>query len=148
MFYAGTLEKLKNKQAAKIKNPEAANMEDSVKSEKKQVDSGYQETTEQDKATELSRNDEVKPDESVKMEKKQVEKIPALMVEKNPDDKQNKFQGEDIPAFRIENEADDKKMSETCSNCDKFGAYNVKLLKDVESLTLENKILKENEKKF
>ncbi|MFS8025077.1 hypothetical protein Hanom_Chr16g01470701 [Helianthus anomalus] len=35
-----------------------------------------------------------------------------------------------------------------CSKCDESRADNVKLLKDVESLTLENKKLKENEKEF
>ncbi|MFS7953193.1 hypothetical protein Hanom_Chr07g00615681 [Helianthus anomalus] len=33
-----------------------------------------------------------------------------------------------------------------CSKCDESNADNVKLLKDVESLTLDNKNLKENEK--
>ncbi|KAJ0558449.1 hypothetical protein HanIR_Chr07g0336481 [Helianthus annuus] len=127
MLYAGTLEKLKDKQAVKMKIDEAANMNESVQVEKNQVDN-HKETSEQDETTELSQVDEVKPEESIHVEKKQVEKISALLVEKN--------------------EADDQKILEMCLNCEKSKSENVKLLNDVDSLTLEIKRLKEKEKEF
>ncbi|XP_022014161.1 uncharacterized protein LOC110913647 [Helianthus annuus] len=101
MFYAGKLEELKNKQAAKMKNHKSANVEEI--------------------------NDEIKPEERVRVVMKQVE---------------------EIPAFKNENEADDKKILGMCSNCEKSKSENVKLLRDVDILTLKIKYLKEKEKDF
>ncbi|MFS7978269.1 hypothetical protein Hanom_Chr10g00913561 [Helianthus anomalus] len=127
IFYAGKLEELKDKQAAKKKNHMAATVIENVNSEMKQVDNAHQEESKQNETTELSQNGEVKPEEKVHGVKEHVK---------------------EIPAFKIEKKADVEKMSEKCSKCDKSGAHNVKLLKDVESLTLENKILKEKEKEL
>ncbi|KAM0034541.1 hypothetical protein Hdeb2414_s0016g00499121 [Helianthus debilis subsp. tardiflorus] len=51
-------------------------------------------------------------------------------------------QVDEISAIKVEKKAEAEKMSEKCLNCDKSESENVKLLKDAESLTLENKILK------
>ncbi|XP_022030821.1 triadin-like [Helianthus annuus] len=99
-----TLEKLKNKQAAKMKIDEAANVKENVKSEENQVDSLHQKASEQVETTVLSQNDEVKPEEQV----------------------------EEIPAVKDKNEADDKKILGMCLNCEKSKSENVKLLRDVD----------------
>ncbi|MFS8023207.1 hypothetical protein Hanom_Chr16g01448781 [Helianthus anomalus] len=72
-------------------------------------------------------SDEESDGESVQVEKTQVEKIPA---------------------FKVEKKADDIQILEMCLNCEKSKSDNVKLLKDVESLTLENKISKKMKKNF
>ncbi|KAJ0555997.1 hypothetical protein HanIR_Chr07g0308651 [Helianthus annuus] len=46
-------------------------------------------------------------------------------------------QVDEISAIKVEKKAEAVKMTEKCLNCDKFEADNVKLLKNVESLTLE-----------
>ncbi|MFS8022455.1 hypothetical protein Hanom_Chr16g01439621 [Helianthus anomalus] len=50
--------------------------------------------------------------------------------------------------FRKESIKKESSSETVCSKCDKSEADNVKLLKNVESLTLENEKLKENEKEF
>ncbi|KAJ0615512.1 hypothetical protein HanIR_Chr02g0080031 [Helianthus annuus] len=56
-------------------------------------------------------------------------------------------QVKEISAIKLEKKAEDVKMTEKCSRCDKFESDNVKLLSDLDSLTLENKILKEKDSK-
>ncbi|KAJ0509631.1 hypothetical protein HanIR_Chr11g0531161 [Helianthus annuus] len=56
-------------------------------------------------------------------------------------------QVKEISAIKLEKRAEDVKMTKKCSRCDKFESDNVKLLSDLESLTLENKILKEKDSK-
>ncbi|KAM0031087.1 hypothetical protein Hdeb2414_s0017g00504551 [Helianthus debilis subsp. tardiflorus] len=81
----------------------------------------------------------------VKSEKKQVD---GAHQEKSKQDESTELSqiGEVKESRASTNETSSSEQE--CSKCDKFRADNVKLLKDVESLTLENKILKENEKEF
>ncbi|KAM0027418.1 hypothetical protein Hdeb2414_s0019g00539941 [Helianthus debilis subsp. tardiflorus] len=57
-------------------------------------------------------------------------------------------QVKDISAIKVDKKAENVNMIEKCSTCDKFELDNVKLLSDLDSLTLENKILKKKEKVF
>ncbi|MFS8002439.1 hypothetical protein Hanom_Chr13g01202091 [Helianthus anomalus] len=147
MLFVDKLEKLKNKQAAKRKHHEEANVKEIVKSEKKQVDSAHQEKSKQDESTEFSQNIEVKESRASTNETSSSEPVYSKVKPEKKNQIVEKHVKE-IPAFKIEKKADDEKMSEKCLKCDKYESDNVKLLKDVESLTLENEKLKENEKDF
>ncbi|MFS7910985.1 hypothetical protein Hanom_Chr02g00112631 [Helianthus anomalus] len=146
IFFADKLEELKNKQAKK-KNHKTTIIKENVKFEKEQIVNAHQEKSKQDESTELSQNGEVK--ESSALPNKTSSSEPVYSKVK-PEEKIQivEKQVKEIPAFKIEKKADDEKMSEKCLKCDKFESNNVKLLKDVESLTMENKKLKENEKDF
>ncbi|KAJ0743502.1 putative transcription factor interactor and regulator CCHC(Zn) family [Helianthus annuus] len=54
-------------------------------------------------------------------------------------------QVKEISAIKVEKKAETVKMIEKCSNCENLNSENAKLLRDLESLTLENKNLKNSE---
>ncbi|KAM0058586.1 putative transcription factor interactor and regulator CCHC(Zn) family [Helianthus debilis subsp. tardiflorus] len=57
-------------------------------------------------------------------------------------------QVKEISAIKVEKKTEDVKTTEKCSKCDKFESDNIKLLSDLDSLILENKILKEKANVF
>ena len=54
-------------------------------------------------------------------------------------------QVKEISAIKVEKKAESEKMTEKCLNCENLKSENAKLLRDLESLTLENKNFKNSE---